>query len=465
MIGKQREVNMTEGPFLKKILLFVIPLILTGFLQSLYNAADLMVVGRFRGDLALAAVGTTGSLTNLIVGLFMGLSVGAGVVVAQYLGALNHKAVERVVHSAISIAAILGVAVGVIGFVFAPTLLRMMDTPDTVLNYAVLYIRIVFLGMPAQMMYNYCASMLRSTGDTFRPLLFLSISGLVNVLLNVVLVVAFGMGVEGVAIATAASNYLSAIMILVYMHRQEGCMHVSFRKLRLDRHIIGKILYIGVPSGFQSALFSLSNVMIQASINGFGDVVMAGNTAGANLEGFIYIIMNAVSQASVTFVGQNVGARKYENIKRVTWYNLACVTILGLFSAGVVILFRYFFVGLYASGNPQVIEVAVGRILAVLPFHFLCGVMEVLGGALRGMGKSITTMVISLLGACAFRILWVNTVLPLFPVVKCVYLSYPISWLLVVVCNAIFLIVEYRKHTRPKLVPKKKAVTEEIGVS
>ena len=295
MIGKKREVNMTEGPFFKKILVFVIPLILTGFLQSLYNAADLMVVGRFRGDLALAAVGTTGSLTNLIVGLFMGLSVGAGVVVAQYLGALNHKAVERVVHSAISIAAILGVAVGVIGFVFAPTLLRMMDTPDTVLNYAVLYIRIVFLGMPAQMMYNYCASMLRSTGDTFRPLLFLSISGLVNVLLNVVLVVVFGMGVEGVAIATAASNYLSAIMILVYMHRQEGCMHVSFRKLRMDRHIIGKILYIGVPSGLQSTLFSLSNVMIQASINSFGDVVMAGNTAASNLEGFIYIIMKYIT--------------------------------------------------------------------------------------------------------------------------------------------------------------------------
>ena len=448
MAKEKREVNMTEGPFLKKILVFVIPLILTGFLQCLYNAADLMVVGRFRGELALAAVGTTGSLTNLIVGLFMGLSVGAGVVVAQYLGALNHKAVERVVHSSISIAAILGVVVGALGFFLAPTLLRMMDTPDTVLSYAVLYIRIVFLGMPAQMMYNYCASMLRSTGDTFRPLLFLSISGLFNVLLNLLLVVVFGMGVEGVAIATAVANYLSAIMILVYMHRVEGCMHVSFRRLGLDGHIIRKILYIGIPSGLQSVLFSLSNVMIQASINGFGDVVMAGNTAAANLEGFIYIIMNAVSQASVTFVGQNVGAKKYTNIKRVTWYNLGCVTALGLSTSGVVILFRYFFVGLYASGNPEVIEVAVGRVLAVLTFYFLCGIMEVLGGALRGMGKSITTMVISLLGACAFRILWVKLLLPIFPVVECVYLSYPISWLLVVVCNAIFLIVEYQKLTK-----------------
>lgn len=460
MTRAKREINMIEGPFLKKIVVFIVPLILTGFLQCLYNAADLMIVGHFRGEIALAAVGTTGALTNLIVGLFMGLSVGAGVVVAHYLGAMNQKGVERVVHSAISIAAILGVVVGAVGLWLAPQLLRLMDTPDTVLDAAVLYIRIVFLGIPAQMMYNYCASMLRSTGDTFRPLLFLSISGLVNVALNVILVALCGLGVEGVAIATAVAHYLSVIMILVYMHRSEGCMHVSFSRLRLDPHIIRKILYIGIPSGLQSSLFSLSNVMIQSSINGFGDVVMAGNTAASNLEGFIYIIMNAVSQASVTFVGQNVGAKRYGNIKRITWYTVFCVTALGLLSSGIVILFRRFFVGLYVSGNPEVMEIAIRRIFMILPYYFLCGIMEVLGGSLRGMGKSVTTMVISLLGACVFRILWVKTILPLFPVIDCVYLSYPISWFLVVVCSVIFLIFAYRRLVHPPLKGGGHSLTE-----
>lgn len=454
---------MTEGPFLKKIVVFIIPLILTGVLQCFYNAADLIVVGHFRGQIALAAVGSTGSLTNLIVGLFMGLSVGAGVVVAHYLGAMNHKGVERVVHSAISIAGILGVLVGIIGFLLAPELLRLMDTPDTVLDSAVLYIRIVFLGIPAQMMYNYCAAMLRSTGDTSHPLLFLSISGLVNVVLNIVFVALFGMGVEGVAIATAVSHYLSAAMILIFMHRSDGCMHVAFSRLRLDGHIIRKILYIGIPSGIQSSLFSLSNVMIQSSINTFGDAVMAGNTAASNLEGFIYIIMNSVSQASVTFVGQNVGAKYYTNIKKITWYTVLCVVVLGLSSSGIVILFREFFVGLYAPGNPEVIEIAIGRIFSVLPLYFLCGLMEVLGGALRGMGKSITTMVISLLGACAFRIFWVKVILPVFPVIECVYLSYPVSWLTVVLCDVIFLVVYYRKLVLPS--EKGAAVSEAVEIS
>ncbi len=443
MAKQKRPVNMTEGPFLKKIIVFVIPLVLTGLLQSLYNAADLAVVGRFRGELALAAVGSTGSLTNLIVGLFMGLSAGVGVVVAYYMGAERYKTVSRVVHNSVLIAMILGVFVTGLGFLFAPALLRWMDTPETVIEGAVLYIRIIFCGVPASMTYNYCAAMLRSTGDTKRPLLFLSISGLTNVILNLILVVGFGFGVEGVAIATIASQYLSATMVLVYMSRTDGVLKFSFRKLRLNRVIVKKILLIGIPSGIQSSLFALSNVMIQSSINFFGDVTVAGNAAGSNLEGFVYIAMNSVYHASLTFVGQNVGAKTYENIKKIVWQGVCCAATIGLAVGGIILLFGNFFVGLYAT-EPEVIASALKRNAYILPVYFLCGIMEVLSGAIRGMGKSMTSMVISLIGACAFRIVWCKTMVLWFPRIEMIYLSYPISWLLVIVANAVFLVYYYR---------------------
>lgn len=444
----KQEMNMTEGPFLKKIIVFIIPLILTGLLQNLYNAADLAVVGFFRGELSLAAVGSTGALTNLIVGLFMGLSVGAGVVVANKLGALEYDRVSKVLHSAVLLAAVLGVAVGVIGFVFARPLLELMDTPDTVIDLSVLYIRIIFCGMPGSLIYNYCAAMVRSTGDTKHPLIFLSISGLVNVILNLLLVAGMGMGVEGVAIGTIVSNYLSAALILGFMAKSEGCMKFSVRKLCLDWSEIRRILYIGIPSGIQGSLFSLSNVMIQSGINSFGDVIMAGNTAASNLEGFVYIAMNAVYHASLTFVGQNMGAKRYHNIKKITWYSVICVTVIGLSFGGVMLLFRHFFVGLYAPGNEIVAEYAIKRMFSILPVYFLCGVMEVLSGSIRGMGKSITTMVTSLLGACVFRVIWVKVIYYFVPRdIEYIYLSYPISWLLVVLFNALFFIVYYRKLT------------------
>ncbi len=447
----KKHLNMTEGPFLKKIVIFVIPLILTGLLQSFYNAADLAVVGYFRGEIALAAVGSTGSLTNLIVGLFMGLSVGAGVVVAHSMGALKYRRVNKTVHSAVLLAGILGVFVAVVGIVFAPQLLRMMDTPDSVIEYSVLYIRIIFCGVPASMIYNYCASMVRSTGDTKHPLIFLAVSGLLNVVLNLVMVVGFGFGVEGVAIATIASQYLSAVMILVFMARSDGCLQFCIKRLRFHRPLIKKMLYIGIPSGIQGSLFSLSNVMIQSAINGFGDTIMAGNTAASNLEGFVYIAMNAVYQASLTFVGQNVGAKTYRNIKKITILCLCSVVVLGLTTGGVILFFREFFVGLYAPGNAVVTEVAVTRLFSILPVYFLCGMMEVLAGAIRGMGKSVTTMVISLLGACAFRIVWVKTIFLVAPKeISWIYLSYPISWLLVIVFDVLFLVYYYRKLVRQK---------------
>ncbi len=440
----RKSVNMTEGPFLKKIIVFVIPLILTGLLQCFYNAADLAVIGQFRGELALAAVGSTGALTNLIVGLFMGLSAGVGVVVAYYMGAKRYKTVSRVVHNAVLIAAILGIFVMGIGTVLAPVLLRWMDTPETVLGGATLYIRIIFCGVPASMMYNYCASMLRATGDTKHPLIFLSVSGVVNVLLNLLLVAVFGMGVEGVAIATIASQYLSAVMILCYMARTDGVLKFSFRRLRLNRLIVKKILAIGIPSGAQSALFSLANVMIQSSINFFGDVEVAGNAAGGNLEGFVYIAMNAMYHASLTFVGQNVGAKKYKNIKRITLYCVLCATVIGIAVGGIILLFGDFFVGIYAS-EPEVIAAGINRIWSILPFYWMCGVMESLCGSIRGMGRSMTTMVISLLGACVLRVVWCKTLAVWFRSVNVIYWCWPVSWVIVISASVIALVYFYRQ--------------------
>ena len=466
MEKRRNEINMTEGPFLKKIILFVIPLILTGVLQCLYNAADLAVVGRFDGEQALAAVGSTGALNNLVVGLFMGLSIGAGVVVAQNMGALKYKRVNKTVHSSILLAAILGVIVMIVGLIFTRPLVLWMDTPANVVDGAVLYTRIIFLGIPASMVYNYAAAMVRSTGDTKHPLIFLSIAGLVNVVLNLILVIVFHLGVAGVAIGTIASQYLSAVMILRFMHKIDGPLHLSFKQLRLYPALLKKILYIGIPSGLQGTLFSLSNVLIQSALNGLdtelsmmGNLV-AGNTAAGNLEGFVYIAMNAVYQASMTFVGQNVGAQKYRNIKKIVWTCILCVSLLGMVSSGALLLFREFFVGLYVKDNPIVMQMALRRMWIILPLYWMCGVMETLSGALRGMGKSVTAMIVSLMGACAFRIAWIKTFFVWFHSLDCLYFSYPISWTLVIVIDTVCLICFYRKLVRPSMPSPRKSEAE-----
>lgn len=451
MAKVKKELNMTEGPFLGKIVTFIIPLILTGLLQCLYNAADLAVVGMFRGEVALAAVGSTGSLTNLIVGLFMGLSVGGGVVVAHQLGAGERDRVGKTVHSSLLTGGVLGILVAIIGVLLAEPLLALMDTPETVLPHATLYLRIIFLGVPASMVYNYAAALVRSTGDTKNPLIFLSIAGVVNVALNLVFVAGFGMGVEGVAIATVVSQYLSAVMILIHMARSESAIRFSPRLLRLDGATVRRILAIGIPSGIQGCVFNFANVIIQSSVNSFGDTVMAGNSAASNLEGFVYIAMNAVYQGALTFVGQNVGAKRYGNIKRITLLCVSTVTVIGLVMGGVVLLFRQFFVGLYAPDNPSVLSFAVKRLWITLPFYFLCGIMDVLAGTLRGMGRSVTSMVNSIVGACAFRVIWVNVIFYFVPRdIGWVYWSWPISWVLVTAANLIFLVIFYRRLLHPK---------------
>lgn len=459
---KVKEVNLTEGPFLGKIIKYIIPIIFTGLLQNLYNAADLVIVGRFDGAGALAAVGTTGALTNVILGLFMGLSVGAGVVVAQRIGALEFKKVSRVVHSAVALSLTLGLIVGVIGFIFSRVFLGWMGVVDSeeakTLSDATLYLRIIFCGVPASMVYNYCTAIVNATGETKKPLIILAVSGLTNLILNVILVAGFKMGVAGVAIGTIASQYLSATLILIYMRKIDSCIKFSFRNMCFDWESIKKMLVIGIPSGIQSVLFNFSSVLIQSSINGFGDWVMAGNAAAANIEGFAYIAMNSVYRASLTFSGQNMGAKKYRNIKTVAIQSGLCAAVIGVVCAGVILIFREPLIGIYVSSEGitpeayrETIDAASTRMFSILPFYFFCGVMEAMCGILRGMGKSMSSMIISLFGACVFRIVWIETVFKfLLPSLVGLYICYPISQALVVLIDVVYFIFVYQRLTRDR---------------
>ncbi len=448
ILAKKGSRDLTEGPFFGKLVVFAVPMILTSLLQTAYNAVDVAVVGFFRGEEALAAVGSTGSLFNVITNLFMGLSAGAGVLVAQYIGAKEEKRVREVVHSAVLLAALLGVLVGALGFLLTPELLRLMDTPENVLGQAILYLRIIFCGLPASLLYNYCAAMLRSSGDTKHPLLFLSLSGLLNVVLNVIFVAVFGRGVEGVAIATILSQYLSAGMILVFLYRRGGVVRFLPRRLRFHRSVLGRMLYIGVPSGIQGSLLSLSNVIIQSSINGFGAEMMAGNSAAYNLENFVYTPMSAIGLATQTFVGQSVGAKKYRNLPRILWASIVFSLCIDVVGSAIILIFREPLVGLYSPENAEVLHFAVQRLFLLLPFSFLLPFTDAFGNALLGMGKSIYSMLNFLQGYCLFRIVWTLFVVPVIGTSASIYYSYSISWALVAIVGFVLFVIFYRRLCR-----------------
>ena len=424
--------DMTNGPMLKNVLLFAWPLVLTGILQLLFNAADMIVVGQYSGaqaPQALAAVGSTSSLINLLVNVFMGLSIGASVVVAQRWGANDQAAVGRAVHTAITVALYSSLVVGAIGVFFAKPMLKLMGNPDDVIDLAALYMRIYFLGMPANLLYNFGAAVLRAVGDTRRPLYYLTISGVVNVLLNLLLVIVFHMSVAGVAIATVVSQTISAVLVLLCLHRSHNAIHLDYRRLRIHPAELKAIIRVGLPAGLQGSLFSISNVLIQTSVNGFGSIAMAGNTAASNLEGFVYTSMNAVYQADMTFASQNYGAGKPDRVRRVMWICLGTVIAVGL-SMGL--LFRLFGSTLLSFYNkdPQVIEYGLMRMSIILPTYFLCGMMDTMAGQMRGIGSSILPMIVSLSGACLLRIVWILTVFaqPQWHTLTVLYISYPISW-------------------------------------
>ena len=441
---KSYEMDMCNGPLLGKILVFTFPLMLSGVLQLLYNAADVVVVGRFSGATALAAVGSTGSLINLLVNVFMGLSVGASVVIARAYGAGDYDRIQNGVHTAITVAAISGLLVGAVGVLFGRPLLELMGSPEDVIDEATLYIQIYFMGMPFNMLYNFGAAILRAVGDTRRPLYYLSIAGVINVVLNLVLVILFHMGVAGVAIATVISQAVSMALVLICLVRSEGAIHLNWRKLHINTMQLKQIARVGLPAGFQGSLFSISNVMIQSAVNSFGSMVVAGNSAAANLEGFVYTAMNAIYQADLTFASQNMGAGKYRRVRRGMWVCLGTVTVIGLALGLIFLAAGPTLLGLY-NEDPLVIEFGMKRMSIILPTYFLCGLMDTMVGQLRGIGYSIMPMIVSLTGACLLRIVWIMTIFAVYHTQTALYISYPISWLATFLVHMLCYMVVSRK--------------------
>ncbi len=447
--SQNKHINMTEGPLLGKMILFTLPVMASGVLQLLFNAADVAVVGKFVGAAAMAAVGSCGALINLIVNLFIGLSVGAGVIAAQDLGAKRYDDVRKLISTSLTASLIGGVVVGVLGFVLAEPLLILMKTRDDVLVEAVPYMRAYFCGMPGCLVYNYLAAILRSGGDTKRPLYFLTAGGVINVIMNLIMVLVFRMGAVGVGIATATSQYVAAGLIVVYMMRQKD--HFRITGFGVSGQKLGRMLVIGLPAGLQGCMFSLSNVIIQSTVNNYATTVVAGNTAAANLEGFVYIAMNAVYHTALTFVGQNVGAGKYERLKKIFFLCIGMVLVIGLVLGESVFVFGKYLLEIYASeeNKAAIIQAGCARLSIICSTYFLCGLMDVACGLLRGMGKAVQPMIVSLLGSCVFRIVWVQVVCPLYPDnILALYVSYPISWILTAGVHYIFCIYFYRQYKK-----------------
>lgn len=443
---------MVNGSIFWKLFLYTLPLLFSGILQLLFNTADVVVVGKFAADgkTALAAVGSTGSLTNLIVGLFLGLSVGSCVVLSQALGAGEEKRASDVVHTSILTGLIFGVFLSVVGILFAPTFLSWMNTPDNVLEWSSLYIRIYFIGLPMSMIYNFGSAVLRAKGDTQYPLIVLVISGLANIAFNLISVIGFHMDVAGVAIATVISQTVSAIMVVIHLMKMDDCCRLSLRRLCLKKDVLWQITKVGIPAGIQSVLFSLSNVILQAGVNFLGDAAMAGNTAAGNIDGYIYIACNSVYHAALAFTGQNLGAGKIRRIKRVMFCSLILVCAVGFVVGGIAILFKAPLMDLYVADDvvdrEAVIEAGFLRLSVTAVTYFTCGTMEVGSGILRGLGKSTTSMIISLIGSCAFRLAWVKWIFygdPEFQNLAGLFISYPISWVLTTVAMFITLFFIY----------------------
>lgn len=441
---------MLEGPLFSGIIRYTLPIILTSLLQLLFNAADLVVVGQFCGSLSLAAVGATGAITNLMVNFFIGLSVGAGVTVAHSLGSREEEMVFRTVHTTLPVSVISGVMLTVFGIACSEAFLRMMGTPDTVLPLSAVYMKIYFGGITFTMIYNFCAAILRAAGDTKSPLIFLSIAGVVNVILNVVFVRFFNMNVAGVALATVISQAISAVLVVRELMRRKDACKLTLSKMRIYPAPLKKMILIGMPAGIQGSLFSISNVLIQSSVNSFGDVFMSGNAAAANLEGFVYVSINAFQQTAVNFIGQNAGARQWDRIRKTLRICLSCVTLLGLtlgsamYAAGPALL------SIYITDSPEAMAYGMVRLGYICLPYFLCGLMDVTTGALRGLGSSFIPMLICVLGVCGLRIGWIYTIfqVPAFHTPSCLYLSYAISWAVTFLCELAALLHVFRKLSR-----------------
>ncbi|MBD5495530.1 MAG: MATE family efflux transporter [Lachnospiraceae bacterium] len=441
------EMDMCSGPILSKILLFTLPLMFSSILQLLFNAADIIVVGRFAGDNSLGAVGSTSSLINLLTNFFMGLSVGANVLVARYFGAKQRKDLTETVHTAMMLSVCSGILLTIIGLVGAKQILIWMDSPEELLPLSTLYLRIYFLGMPAMMLYNFGSAIMRATGDTRRPLYYLTAAGVINVILNLLFVIVFRMDVAGVAAATVISQCISAFLIVRCMiSEQAGEIRVELSKLHIYQDKFMRILRIGLPASFQGILFSFSNVIIQSSVNSFGPIVVSGNSAAANIEGFVYVAMNAFHQATISFTGQNVGAAKYERINKILYTSQVCVLVVGIVLGNLAVFFGYPLLHMYTTSK-VVMDAGMKRMRVICSTYALCGMMDVMVGSLRGLGYSVMPMIVSLIGACGLRLIWIFTFFRTEPFhnVTSLYLTYPASWLITFLAHVVCFIIVRRK--------------------
>ncbi|NLY10741.1 MAG: MATE family efflux transporter [Firmicutes bacterium] len=429
MAVSSRDLDITKGPLFGKILIFALPIMAMNILQLLFNAADMVVVGRFSGAEALAAVGATGSLINLIVNLFMGLSVGTSVVVAQDYGAGKPQVVSKSVHTSIALSIIAGFVVMFLGLALSGPLLLMMGTPEDIINLSEVYIRIYFLGLPASMVYNFGAAILRATGDSRRPMNYLVISGVVNVILNLILVAGFRMSVAGVAWATVVSQYLSVYLILRCLIHTDKPIRLFPRQIRMDKQKLKDVVRIGLPAGLQGLLFSISNVLIQSAVNSFGSTMVAASSAASNVEGFVGTTMNAYYNAAITFTGQNMGAKNYDRIDSVAKVCTGLIFATWIVLGGATLIFGEAFLGIYTN-NPEVIELGMMRLKIMMVAYFTCGVMNVFPGLTRGMGYSILPMLCTLVGACLMRIVWLWTVFKWYPTASVLFTCYPVTWAL-----------------------------------
>lgn len=445
--------SMLEGPILKSIILYTLPIILTGILQLLFNAADLIVLGWFAGSDSVAAVGATSSITNLIINLFIGLSVGAGVAVAHGIGSGNNKIISAAVHTAIPVAVIAGLFLTVIGVFFSETFLSLMGTPEgKILRLSTVYMQIYFCGMTFSMLYNFGSAILRAAGDTRSPLIFLSIAGVLNVVLNIVFVAAFKMDVAGVALATSISQGVSAVLVIIALMKRSDACRLELKKMHIDKSALLKMIKIGLPAGLQGSMFSISNVLIQSSVNSFGKVYMSGSAAAGSIEGFCYVTMNSFHQTALNFCGQNYGAGNLKRVRRITHVCLLTVAVTGLVVGNILYIFGKQLLGIYVPDSPEAIIYGMERLKFVLLPYFLCGIMDTSTGSMRAIGSSVLPMIITVLGVCVMRVVWIYTVfaMPQFHTFGGLFISYPISWTLTFIAIYISFLVTMRKKEKLK---------------
>lgn len=447
MSQKKYEIDMCNGPLLSKILAYSVPLIASGILQLLFNAADMVVAGRFAGSVALGAVGATSSLINLLINVFIGMSVGSNVLVAHFFGANRGKELGQTVHTSIALSLISGVVLGIAGFLLASPLLSLMGTPDDILPHAVIYMQIYFIGVPGMLLYNFGSAILRAVGDTKRPLYYLMSAGVINVILNLFFVVVMQIGVAGVALATIISQFISAALVIRCLIKEEGDYHLDIRAIRLYPDKVMRILRVGLPAGFQGAVFSISNVLIQSSVNSFGSIAVAGNTAAQNLEGFVYNAMNSFHQTALSFTSQNMGAKKMDRVKKIMWICVGCVTVTGMVMGFTGLYFANDLLSIYSTDS-QVIAYGYQRLLIIFASYFLCGVMDVMVGSIRGMGYSIMPMIVSLLGACGLRVVWIFTVFTFYRTPQVLYISYPVTWTVTFLVHFVCFTIGYREKSK-----------------